>query len=298
MRGQQQLWEPTMPFRVVGPELWAADAGVEACSVSAGGPVLPAAETGNRGRPRGGIAERVIKGRLMCVVSGEGQDQHERPEPLGDPYLAHAERFAAFLEQAKWLLDQQQARGAAFQQNAAVLVGFDGVLLALLISGDALGNVESLSGMWWVGVVGASMVASSAVAGLLAIVPWSTYAVVSADTVKAWAKVQVEPSWDNSRYHFAHMLLAAAPPARGTATWPARFAHWWRERLGWKQPPTQALQSAERLATRRGRWTTVSAFLLVGGIVALVLVFFAASTEPAPSTMTPSPTAQSLSREV
>lgn len=241
-------------------------------------------------RRRGGVRGCVFRGTLGRVIFGKRR--RSRPEPVGDPYASHATRYVAFLDQARWLLEQQQQRGAAFQQNAAVLVGFDGVLLALLISGDALGGVDRLSGLWWVGAAGASLVALSALSGLLAIVPWSTYAVVSADTVSAWTKLRTEPTWDTSTYHFAHMLLAESPPARGTNALPARFARWWRLRLRRPQPTTQVLRSAERLATRRGRWTTMSAFLLVAGIVALVLVFFAApSSRDEPSTST-SPTTQ------
>lgn len=218
----------------------------------------------------------------------------------GDPMAPHAAKHLAFLEQARWLLEQQQRRAATFQQTSVALVGFDGVLLALLLSNDTLGTFVRYSAAWWAGTIAALLFALSALIGVLVLVPFGMYSVPADTTISHWAKQLVTPDWDRSTQHFAHMLLVEAPPERGADSRPARFRRWWRARLHMKPLPMQPLRSAERLATRRGRLTTTSAFTLLGGIIALVVVLVtspvtAGVSEDAP-TSEPSDTQSQISQ--
>lgn len=45
--------------------------------------------------------------------------------------------FGAFLEQARWLFDRQWQRADAFERKAIALLGFDGVLVGLLVTAAA-----------------------------------------------------------------------------------------------------------------------------------------------------------------
>ncbi|MCG2797816.1 MAG: hypothetical protein L6367_04660 [Cellulomonas sp.] len=211
------------------------------------------------------------------------------PEPSeGDRLAADAARHAAFLAQARWLLEQQHRRAATFQQTAVALVGFDGVLLALLISDGTIGASMRWSMSWWFGLVAAVMFAVSSIFGVLAIVPFNNYSVTSRQTREAWDKYLTEGGWDTSTYHFTHMLLAPNPPEQGHDRLPARFGRAWRALLGRKNPPTQPIVSSERLATRRGKLTAWSAWSILIGIFALAALLLtspvnAGTRDPEPS---------------
>jgi hypothetical protein len=224
----------------------------------------------------------------LSAVNWSRRKRNVVPGPAADDYAAHADRYAAFLDQARWLLDQEQRRGAAFQQSAVALVGFDGVLLTLLVSSSAIGATTRYGLSWWSTVTGATLFALSAFAGVLALVPWSTYFVVSSETVDAWTEFRTQPTWNTSTYHFAHMLLAPDPPVRGSERWWPRVVRKVRALTHRPEPPTQVLRSAERLSSRRGRWTATSGWLLVGGVIALLVGLFALPAVSPPAAPQPS----------
>lgn len=209
-------------------------------------------------------------GKTAAVRFGRRSRPKEPAVSPADPYAPHAARHAAFLEQARWLLGEQHRRSATFQQTAVALAGFDGVLLALLVNADTLGALTRFSTSWWAGMVAAFGFAVSAVFAVLALIPYSAYTVAAQDTLEAWAKHLITPDWDNSRYHFAHMLLAHDRAIHADA---GRFRQYWRERLK-LDPVTQPLKSAERMASRRARLAAASAATLLAGVLALVVVLF------------------------
>ena len=185
-------------------------------------------------------------------------------------------QWSAYLDQARWLLEQQQRRGAGFQQTAVALIGFDGVLLAVLVSGDALGTVSRYDAAWWATIIGAASLVVSAAAGVMTILPRQTNAVGAKDTLKGWAKLKKKGAWDRANQHFAEMLLNPAPKRDAPKSRWARWARRWRTRLRLAEPPTQPLKAATHLATIRGRWTTASAWFLVLGLACLAVALFAA----------------------
>lgn len=190
------------------------------------------------------------------------------PKSEVDPYDLNAPRFAAFLDQARWLLAEQQRRGASFQQAAVALVGFDGVLLALLIGNDTLRDVDRYSLPWWAAILGALFFVGSAIVGLRALRPTPIYSSKVEATVKAWQTFITEGSEKEDVYHFAHMLLVTDPPTEGLKSDPLRWEYL-RRALGRPSPPTQPLIAAEQLATHRGTLAMRASRLLVGGILAL-----------------------------
>lgn len=193
-----------------------------------------------------------------------------------DPHAAHIDRYQTFIDQGRWLLDQQQKRGAAFQQTATTLVGFDGVLLAVLVAGDPLDGWTRYSTPWWAFAVAGVMLVLSAAAGVLALVPRQTPSVDAEDAIKAWARFCEEAGWREEEQHFAHMIFTTeavtASGTRGQGT----TRSWWAARP-WRRIPQQALLAAEHLATVRGRWATAAGGLLVSGLTAMLIGFVATS---------------------
>lgn len=189
-------------------------------------------------------------------------------------------RFTAFLDQARWLLEQQQRRSTNLQQTAVALIGFDGVLLAVLVSGDSLSTSIRHSTSWWTTVIGAGLIVMSSIAGVMAIRPRPIYVAGADLTVDEWAKLHTEATWDRATQHFAEMLLAADPPLTDTSTRVAHVVAWWRTKLRRAPLPRQPILAAEHLSNVRARWSSWAGWLLVAGLACLAATL-ATTTEPA-----------------
>lgn len=229
----------------------------------------------------------VASGRLLDVF---GRRHREPPADAavaadgdGDPYAPYEPQFAAYLEQARWHLDQQQRRASSFQQTAVAIIGFDGVLLAVLVSGDALSGVTRNTLTWWLVVAGAAVLVLSSLVGLGAVRPRATNVVGANLTVTAWADFNANGGWNNTTQHFAEMLLAANPPSEREPSWQGRIAATVRAKTGRPQPSRQPLLAATHLANARGRWASWSGALLAVGIALLAAALMAAPAD-APST--------------
>ncbi len=194
----------------------------------------------------------------------------------GDPFGLYVPQWTAFLGQARWLLEQQQARGARFQETAVAVVGFDGVLLAVLVSGDALSHLPRQGLAWWSAIVGSTLLVLSSLAGVMSIKPRATNAVGASDTLNAWAELKEYGSWDRANQHFAEMLLNPSPRNEEPASPRERRAARWRGRLRVPGPPAQPLLAAAHLAGVRGRWAARSAGLLVVGLGCLAVAMIVA----------------------
>jgi len=194
--------------------------------------------------------------------------------------------FAAFLDQGRWLLREQQERGRSFQANAVALLGFDGVVLGILASGDFLASADDWSVQTIAGIGAVAMLAVSAFAAVLVITPRGTGAVVIDDTLDAWQDIHAGVEV-RANQHFAHMLLAKDP---APATPPESRTQWWRRRAG----RLQVLHQAADLAKVRSRWTRVSAVSLLGAVAALVVVILASLTGVDDGVTSPSPTPTTL----
>lgn len=207
-----------------------------------------------------------------------------RPLPAHheDPHAVHLPRFEAFLDQARWLLEQQQRRGEAFQQTAVALVGFDGVLLALLVSGGALTSTTRYTAAWWATIDGAGLFVVSAFCGVCAVLPRAISTVPAAGTIKRWQKFRKKGGFNRDALWFADMLLSATP-VQGTPS-----SHWSRMRttvrraLRRSEPTLQPLEAAERLATTRGLWVLRAGGFLIAGLLSLLLVLLFTSDSAMP----------------
>lgn len=212
-----------------------------------------------------------------------------------DPYAPHVPVWIAFMDQARWLLDQQQRRDSAFQRTVAALIGFDGLLLAVLVSGDALANFDRLSTGWWAMLAGTACLVVSSFAAVQVLLPRATNSVGAEQTIDAWEEyhstgedsgIEKEDSRGREKQHFAAMLLSRTPSQEEPSDRRERAAERWRARLRRPELPTQPLLAAEALATLRAHWTGRSAKFLLFGIIFLAGALFLAPTshsEPQPS---------------
>lgn len=210
--------------------------------------------------------------------------------PLSDQerYDANRLRFESFLDQARWLLEQQQRRSATFQQTAVALLGFDGVLLAVLVSAATLSGRSQQPAARWATVAAAIFIVASSAAGVLAILPRSTSAASASLTVKSWSEFHANGGYGRDAQHFAEMLLAADPPSTSTMTLREHLDAWWRHRRRREPIPTQPLLAAEELSGTRAAWASRSGWLLLGGVVCLAVALISGVTEPVPRDAEPS----------
>ncbi len=182
---------------------------------------------------------------------------------------AHRATFGAFLDQGRWLLGEQQRRGASFQANAVALLGFDGIVLGILATGDFLVADDFWSFRSVAGRLAVLLLAVSALCAVRVISPRGAGSVVIDDTLDGWEGVYRAPSAGERPFEaeqqFAHMLLARDPvPAT-----PGPAARRWRSR---RTDGKQVLHDAARLAEFRSDWTRYSGWLLLAALTALVIL--------------------------
>lgn len=199
-----------------------------------------------------------------------------RKERQLQEYRAH---YAAYLEQGRWLLEEQHKRGVGFQQNAVALLGFDGVMLAFMASADFLGPVDLSGGgvAGAAGMVGVVLVATSAFASVLVLIPRAAGGVSIEDATTHWAELHEKGKSDeyDATQHFAHALLNSnplvVPPATRFARARSQIAADLRRWSGRPPVSAQVLVAARDLASLRGRMVAWSAFFLAAGVIALMV---------------------------
>lgn len=78
---------------------------------------------------------------------------------------------SAFIEHARWLLEWHNRRGEAFTTRAVALLGFNGVILALLLQGAGLEGIVATNWTWTWLVMSVIALMAGALLSLLTITP-------------------------------------------------------------------------------------------------------------------------------
>ncbi len=78
---------------------------------------------------------------------------------------------AEFIEHARWLLEWHNRRGEAFTTRAVALLGFNGVILALLLQGAGLDGIVATNWTWTWLVSSVVALLIAAILSLLTILP-------------------------------------------------------------------------------------------------------------------------------
>jgi len=78
---------------------------------------------------------------------------------------------AEFIEHARWLLEWHNRRGEAFTTRAVALLGFNGVILALLLQGAGLEGIEATDWTWAWLIMSVTALLVAAFLSLLTITP-------------------------------------------------------------------------------------------------------------------------------
>gem|GEM_PF-7091040 len=185
------------------------------------------------------------------------------------------EQFQAFLEQARWQLEAQQARSAAFATAAGTILGFDGVILAVFAGSTDLSGADGLVGR----LTRASLVAItlSAFCTLGALVPRKPPVVDWTRVSDAWANMHAsDPKIIEGRQLFAQLIFAhgledTERPRPSLLSWRTKSAR-------------TPIEGASEMATSRGNWFAGSVLLLLAGLVLLLASLLAAPTDSTPVT--------------
>ena len=190
--------------------------------------------------------------------------------------------YSAFLAQAQWHLGEHQRRSTNFVTSAVAILGFDGVVLALLVSSNVLAASSTV--ILWVARGGAVLVTASALSALGAMWPRSVNSADRRVTGREWrALFDPARTKDHPVKVFAEMLLfehsAASPEVQedgdGSAARPglrARVTSLISQFWAWPIEGDAPLEAASNEATVRGKWFTVAVLALALGVGALCAV--------------------------
>ena len=194
------------------------------------------------------------------------------------------------------MLGQQQERATSFQNVATAILGFDGVLLTILLSADVLGSVERLSLTWYATIAAAGLLAVSATSAVVALLPRSTASTDPNVVLDQWEALHTEGSWNNANQTFAEMLLTRSPQYEGNGRLSMRLTNLRRRRRGREPAPLQPVLAATHLATVRGRWASGAGWLMASGLIFLAVALFttagSAASEPPFQPAAPAATAE------
>lgn len=176
---------------------------------------------------------------------------------------AYRHQYVAFLDQARWIYEQHQRRNASFQQMAVALLGFDGVLLAVLVSAGTRPPVPT--------AYAAALLVLGATFAVLVIYPWRTYFIDTEGTIEAWEKFHSGDLSDEAQL-FAQMLLARQSDLVDEQQPTRRGAKRRYERAAKKRQP---LVSIETLGSVRASLLTASCLMMLGAFSMFAWSLFA-----------------------
>lgn len=98
-----------------------------------------------------------------------------------------------FIEQARWLLEWHNKRSGAFTTRAVAVLGFDGVVLALLLQGAGL---DGLKASWWTWIFLVASMLGLLLTGLFALLTIAAKPVAAPSVQQLrhwWGKHAAEP---------------------------------------------------------------------------------------------------------
>lgn len=120
---------------------------------------------------------------------------NQLPEPTDDSLV--------FAEQARWLLEWHNTRSESFASRAVAVLGFDGVIMALLLQGFGIKGIAATAAVWVLLFITTALLLISAGYAVGTIVP-HTVAMPSVRDLRAgWAAHAASP-----KPHYAGPLVA------------------------------------------------------------------------------------------
>lgn len=114
---------------------------------------------------------------------------------------------ADFIEQARWLLEWHNARSEALTTRAVALLGFVGVILALLLQGSGLKGIDPSRWTWALLVASVFALLISATFALRTISPQVTAMPKVSQLREWWAAHRAEPHPGTATPQIAESLL-------------------------------------------------------------------------------------------
>lgn len=114
---------------------------------------------------------------------------------------------AEFLEQARWLLEWHNKRSEAITTRATALLGFVGVVLALLLQGSRIGGIDPQWWTWLLLVASLGGLLTTGVFALRAVLPQEVNMPSVSQLREWWAKQIAEPGRDRTGAQIAESIL-------------------------------------------------------------------------------------------
>jgi hypothetical protein len=166
------------------------------------------------------------------------------------------EAAADLLDEARWLMAEHLGRAESFMVRATSMLGFIGVILALLLQAAAVSTLKAGWGTWV--FLGATLGTMTASALCCLMVITTRFRLVPGDEVisRTWQEFRKHLYTGWPRTQTVHNMLTEAEPA---ASKPKR----------WKGPWTP-LRAAKHHADRRALWLNFGVWCLGCGLVSAV----------------------------
>lgn len=112
-----------------------------------------------------------------------------------------------FLEQARWLLEWHNKRSEAITTRATALLGFVGVVLALLLQGSSIGGIEPRWWTWLLLVTSLVGLLATSVYALFAVLPKKVNMPSVSQLREWWSKKIAEPGRGQTGAQIAESIL-------------------------------------------------------------------------------------------
>ena len=212
--------------------------------------------------------------RRMRVRLVKGRPPREESEE--DPHTPFVEAYQDYLEHARWIFEVQERRGVAFQQTALAVLGFDGVILSIV-----LGLQPASRGLVPAVLTGlaALLVVSSSVSAVRALLPRAVSFASTEKLVDQWGEIFEPPTGQPALHPSAtRSSLAASLLSRDLEVDGAVGGTQRHGRAGKpSEAPDQPLLALEHLVDLRAGHLKRASWLLVAGLALSVLSWAAAS---------------------
>ncbi|MGB3763304.1 MAG: hypothetical protein WA966_08775 [Ornithinimicrobium sp.] len=154
-----------------------------------------------------------------------------------------------FVQQARWLLEWHDRRGEAITTRATAVLGFVGVVLALLLQAA---QQEGFQPRWWTWVaivITLLLLLTAGICAVIVVIPSETQ-MPSVEQLRRWWSEQIkDPSRDRNAAQIADSIL-----------------------FGQELTQSSPISTASRGATRRASWFKRSAIALLVALMPLALL--------------------------